>query len=1006
MHSGCKTTDLTKFYQLIMGSGKSSYIAPLLSLLIISQKLYPLQIMPESLVKQANDNFDILNNFGIKNIKKVISRENNNTYLLDEIIGDNHYNLNIYMSDSSFKSLLLNTVSQNNIDFYKTLQNKLFKCIMIIDEIDNIANPFTCELNYPNMKSKKNIKLLDERVNLFFDFLKFFYISAGEKYKSHHETYEKYSVTNNYNLYQITEEISNDILKTIIKNRITNLTSVINNYLETTYREDDVYKILITKEQFNTQSKLLFINKLEEEIPISTNDIKDMFILVKYLCKMPKNKKDETINEQLKVLVNKDTKRSNYTKQKIVSYIENFYNEEYKDEDYFNIVLKEIFKEKLTNFSLFSMSNKDIIETLIIKNPCLKKWESVLKNNDEIDGIMLLNCPDPSHINEFLDDVVNLNLNIKEQQKVLDALVTLRTNALDLEKKVSQKLLYKKSIKIINKLSILYDFIFNIFPTLITNVCRLNFGLFDTKGNAINQIDKKNLYAIPFKANDVPNESSEFSNINITICYSLISYFYNPKFLREGDYNYLLNLYYLTFKSCEDEIDWLLNNHYTNYQIIFTGISGKKFYNNPNIFYKTYNEIKDIEIVDGIKLNDENEDTVIENKLICLKIYFNLISNNKNYGLFEYENQYNSTFCDIISSNLNTLNRTGFSGTPYFESPLDPDKKKTLQLTPEEDVEAENSIKKSIINDKTKLIEINGGDDIDFIINLLKKDNEIFPYNVIIDVGAYFVGFSNHQVAKKIIDIAKCDFVVFLDTYQNENDVQVYINKLEINDKKPVDNSNEMWKKKNFIVYFDQKHITGTDIKIIPLDAKGLLLLKYNNSIRDYSQGAFRLRKINITQSVNIICDKYTTDKLKIKTNNQLFCYLSKREKSLLKDKTNYQALHNLRTILRNEFLNKEILRIKYQINKNYKNLDINLFNIKSSSELSKSINNLFTDINIHYKLECKYIIDILKSNFEINYYTLKVINELYKKVSDNINSMKKDHHKEQEQEQEKEQEK
>ena len=58
---------------------------------------------------------------------------------------------------------------------------------------------------------------------------------------------------------------------------------------------------------------------------------------------------------------------------------------------------------------------------------------------------------------------------------------------------------------------------------------------------------------------------------------------------------------------------------------------------------------------------------------------------------------------------------------------------------------------------------------------------------------------------------------------------------------------------KYLFVYFDQKHITGVDVKLIPLNAKGLVTIKYNTTIRDYGQGTYRLRKINQTQSIDII---------------------------------------------------------------------------------------------------------------------------------------------------------
>ena len=50
------------------------------------------------------------------------------------------------MNDTSFKSLKLNTVISNKIEVINTIRDKSF---VIMDEIDNMINPTTSDLNYP-----------------------------------------------------------------------------------------------------------------------------------------------------------------------------------------------------------------------------------------------------------------------------------------------------------------------------------------------------------------------------------------------------------------------------------------------------------------------------------------------------------------------------------------------------------------------------------------------------------------------------------------------------------------------------------------------------------------------------------------------------------------------------------------------------------------------------------------------------------------------------------------
>lgn len=148
-----------KFYQLIMGAGKSAYIAPLLSLLLIAGGKYSIHVLPDYLVNPAIDNFNILKKFGITTISKKISRKsNNNIFIFDEIDGINTNNINYVFSDASIKSILLNAMSSHGMTAYYALKERLSYGFLIFDEVDDISHPFKCELNYPITGEEKKIK--------------------------------------------------------------------------------------------------------------------------------------------------------------------------------------------------------------------------------------------------------------------------------------------------------------------------------------------------------------------------------------------------------------------------------------------------------------------------------------------------------------------------------------------------------------------------------------------------------------------------------------------------------------------------------------------------------------------------------------------------------------------------------------------------------------------------------------------------------------------------------
>ena len=91
LDSNCNIKTEVAYYQMIMGSGKSSYIAPLLSLLIMAGGKYPIHVMPEVLVNQSIENMNILSIFGVKNIYKKVNRVVNldEVYAFDEIQSNN-----------------------------------------------------------------------------------------------------------------------------------------------------------------------------------------------------------------------------------------------------------------------------------------------------------------------------------------------------------------------------------------------------------------------------------------------------------------------------------------------------------------------------------------------------------------------------------------------------------------------------------------------------------------------------------------------------------------------------------------------------------------------------------------------------------------------------------------------------------------------------------------------------------------------------------------------------
>jgi hypothetical protein len=100
---------------------------------------------------------------------------------------------------------------------------------------------------------------------------------------------------------------------------------------------------------------------------------------------------------------------------------------------------------------------------------------------------------------------------------------------------------------LVEKLYILYKFLFNVLPFCVTNINRRHFGLFNTTGiitdediNANGGFNIDNSFAVPFISAQTPNPKSEFSNIDITMCFTIISYLLNRQVLRVNDYDMMI----------------------------------------------------------------------------------------------------------------------------------------------------------------------------------------------------------------------------------------------------------------------------------------------------------------------------------------------------------------------------------------------------------------------------------------------------------------------------------
>ncbi len=139
-----------RIYQMLMGEGKTSVLAPLLTFTFIINRQFPniILTMPEHLISQSYDT--LITNYSVimdscNMLKLKVDREDNKKLQpLFSTSTETRVQL-LLVDDGSFKAIKLNEAEFGPI-LTETIRDK---SVNIVDEIDSIMDPLSSELNYP-----------------------------------------------------------------------------------------------------------------------------------------------------------------------------------------------------------------------------------------------------------------------------------------------------------------------------------------------------------------------------------------------------------------------------------------------------------------------------------------------------------------------------------------------------------------------------------------------------------------------------------------------------------------------------------------------------------------------------------------------------------------------------------------------------------------------------------------------------------------------------------------
>jgi hypothetical protein len=319
--------------------------------------------------------------------------------------------------------------------------------------------------------------------------------------------------------------------------------------------------------------------------------------------------------------------------------------------------------------------------------------------------------------------------------------------------------------------------------------------------------------AIPYSAQDTPVQNSQFSEIIINLILTSITYF--QKGFREIDVKEMIK--YIKF----------MTKKMGNY--------------NVKQFLQIDEKLVDFALIDSangflkyIKALYENNYHQYVGVMCC---YLEKIVLNQ-YVKIDPRIM-NCSFIDIIDPNYIRA-KFALSGTVNIKLPgfRSHGPKDTLTQILSDGLTRKN-IEKAMRGDnlstnQTHTITLSESQDTQDIINMMQR------YEVLIDTGSFFRYMTNPMVGRQLSDRFKDHLVIYYD----HNDIpRVLKNGLLIDYDFRALKHEKMYK-----VYFDQKHMIGTDLDL-PSDTRGLVTVHRSNTRTQVAQGLFRMREINLYQT-------------------------------------------------------------------------------------------------------------------------------------------------------------
>lgn len=373
--------------------------------------------------------------------------------------------------------------------------------------------------------------------------------------------------------------------------------------------------------------------------------------------------------------------------------------------------------------------------------------------------------------------------------------------------------------------------------------------------------------AVPYSANRSPINDSEFTDFELFIVLTILSYFYSPVRLLDLEELLILvskNLFKLKklYENDKDLKETTMRTFFPEVMAIFEKTTLFRALSLIETNRAVEDELK--ELARQINTNEKKAYyCYIYIKLIVLKPYTKI-----------YMNQHNISMVDMFQYKVSTK-KVSFSGTVNFNMPGKVIQEKLFETTEhvpsgyfngqikhiQDDLTVRASIEASFYGFTTREPELftfteSGSREQDLLLFVTQNINN---YQALVDTCGILLNTSVEEVALKIQADAPEKTVLFV----NNNDVrQAMLPGGVIKNYK-----NETYQ--NVFMFYDHKHCVGTDFKQ-PFKMRGLVTIGAKNNLTEIAQGIFRLRNINVGHSVDFYCSELLRIAPKNATNTRM----------------------------------------------------------------------------------------------------------------------------------------